>query len=503
MEMISRRKHLHLTLLERVEDKMNSVKERVPAGFPKDFMWGGAFAANQMEGAYDIGGKGLCVADINEYVDNIALDKKSNMEVTTEFIRGALESKERIFPKRWGIDFYHTYKEDLALLKELGLKSFRTSINWARVFPNGNETEPNEEGLLFYDRLIDEILKNDMIPMITVSHYEMPLYLTTEYKGWYSREVVEFFERYCKVLFDRYQDKVKYWILVNQINLIVHESFNHLGVAEDVVEDVVTAKYQAVHNEMVACARATAYAHQLNKELQIGMMLCGGPSYAATCKPEDVLAAVRHNQMEYFYSDVLLRGYYPGYAFRFFEQRGINIMFGEHDDDDLKNTADFMSFSYYYTRICNKESYEKDNSAYRNPELPANPWGWTIDPVGLRTFLNLFYDRYQCPIYITENGVGYFDELEEDGSIHDPYRVEYYKAHIEQMKEAVKDGVDLRGYYAWGPLDIVSCSSSEMSKRYGFIYVDQDDTGNGSKKRIKKDSFEWFKNVIDTNGEIL
>jgi 6-phospho-beta-glucosidase len=477
---------------------------RVPKTFPKDFLWGGAFAANQMEGAWQEGGKGACVADINEFTSDVPIDQKYNGEITTDYVKGALAAgPDRIFPKRWGIDFYHTYKEDLALLKELGLKTYRTSINWARIFPNGDEEEPNEEGLKFYDNLIDEIIKNDMVPLITISHYEIPLNLTLKYKGWYSREVIDFFVKYCKVLFDRFGDRVKMWIIVNQINLVVHESFNHLGVAEDLVDNVLEAKYQAVHNEMVACAIATRYAHSLGKDLQIGMMQCGGPAYPASSKPEDVLATLRHNQMEYFFADVLLRGRYPGYAFHFFEERGINIEFGPNDEEDLKNTADFMSFSYYYTRVVDKEHFEKDNSAFRNAELPANPWGWTIDPSGLRFMLNEYYDRYQCPIYITENGCGYFDKLEDDGTIHDSYRIDYFKAHIEQMKLAIMDGVDLRGYYAWGPLDIVSCSSSEMSKRYGFIYVDQDDYGNGTKRRIKKDSFAWFQNVIRTNGEEL
>ena len=374
---------------------------RVRKGFPENFLWGGAFAANQMEGAWQEGGKGPCVADINEYVVNLPPDKKYNTEVSTTYVREAMNADpERIFPKRWGIDFFHTYKEDLALLRELGIKTYRTSINWARIFPNGDELEPNEAGLQFYDGLIDEILKNNMIPMITISHYEIPLNLTLNYKGWYSRKVIDFFERYCQVLFDRYGDKVKLWIIVNQINLIVHESFNHLGVAEDVVENVLEAKYQAVHNEMVACARATRYAHSLNRELQIGMMQCGGPAYPATSKPDDMLATLRHNQMEYFFPDVLLRGKYPGYAFHFFEEREINIKFGLADEKDLKNTADFFSFSYYYTRIMDKEHFERDNSSYRNPELPANSWGWSIDPIGLRYMLNDYYDRYQCPIYI-------------------------------------------------------------------------------------------------------
>ncbi|MFV0395991.1 MAG: glycoside hydrolase family 1 protein [Coprobacillaceae bacterium] len=475
---------------------------RIPEGFPKDFLWGGAVAANQCEGAWDIGGKGLCVADINEFRDDVDIEKKSNAEITTAYIKEALASKTKVFPKRWGIDFYHTHKEDLKLLSELGLKTFRTSINWARIFPNGDELEPNEEGLQFYDDLIDEIIKNGMEPMITMSHYEIPLHLTTAYKGWYSREVIGFFERYGKVLLDRYHDRVKKWIVVNQINLIVHESFNHLGIAEDVVKDMMSAKYQGVHNEMVASALITKYAHEKYPDNEIGMMLCGGPNYAATCRPEDVLATLKVNQMEYFFSDVLLRGKYPGYAYRYFDDKGITVTFGEGDEEALRNTCDFFSFSYYYTQICDVDSYDKNEGPHRNKELPANPWGWTIDPTGFRILLNEFYDRYQCPIYVTENGVGYYDTL-EDGTVHDDYRVDYYRDHFKAMKEAIKDGVDVRGYYAWGPIDIVSCSSSEMSKRYGFIYVDIDDYGKGSGKRLKKDSFNWYQKVIKTNGEEL
>lgn len=471
-------------------------------GFPKDFLWGGAVAANQCEGAWDVDGKGWCVADINEFRDDIALEKKSNAEITTAYVKEAMESTDRIFPKRWGIDFYHTYKEDLKLLAELGLKTFRTSINWARIFPNGDDEMPNEKGLAFYDDLIDEIIKNGMEPLITMSHYEIPLNLTLNYKGWYDRKVVDYFERYGQVILDRYADRVKKWIVVNQINLIKHESFNHLGIAEDLVENLAEAKYQGVHNEMVASARITKYAHEHYPDVEIGMMLCGGPTFAASAKSEDVLGSMKLNQMEYFYADVLLRGYYPNYAFAFFKDKGINITFYEGDEEDLKNTADFMSFSYYYTEVSDNDSYYKDEGAHRNKELPANPWGWSIDPNGLRILLNEFYDRYQCPIYITENGIGYFDKL-EDGQVHDTYRVDYYREHIKAMKAAIQDGVDLRGYYAWGPIDIISCSSSEMSKRYGFIYVDIDDYGKGSAKRIKKDSYAWMQKVIASNGEDL
>ncbi len=472
--------------------------------FPEDFLWGGAFAANQMEGAYDKDGKGLCIADINEFRDDIAIEKKCNEEVTTSYIKECLESKDKIFPKRTGIDFYHTYKEDLKLLGKdgLGLKTYRTSIHWSRIFPNGDDLEPNEKGLQFYDDLIDEIIKNGMEPMITMSHYEMPLNLTLNYKGWYSRELIDYFEKYGKVLLDRYHDRVKLWIVVNQINLIGHESFNHLGVAEDKVENIYEAKYQAVHNEMVASALIAKYSHENYPDVQIGMMLCGGPEYAASTDPEDVLATMRHNQMEYFFSDVLLRGKYPNYAFRFFSDKGIHIEFGEKDEEILTNTCDFFSFSYYYTQVCGKESFENGNQVNRNLLVPKSPWGWSIDPLGLRIILNQFYDRYQCPIYITENGIGLYDDC-VDGRIHDPERVAYYRDHFAQMKEAIKDGVDLRGYYAWGALDIVSCSSSERSKRYGFIYVDLDDYGNGTGERIKKDSFDWMKKAIESNGEVL
>jgi len=472
-------------------------------GFKKDFLWGGALAANQCEGAWQEGGKGWCVADILQYRTDIPLNKKYNEEVTTDYIKKAMQDKEGIYPKRWGIDFYHTYKEDLKLLKGLGINSFRTSINWARIFPNGDDETPNEEGLKFYDALIDEIIANGMQPVITLSHYEMPLNLTLKYTGWYSRELIDFFYHYCASVFDRYAGKVKYWILVNQINLIVHESFNHLGIAEDKVENLLEAKYQGVHNEMVACAKATQYAHAHYPEMKIGMMFSDGISYPATCKPEDVFANYRRNQMEYFYGDVLLRGQYPGYAFRFFSDHGLHIEFGQDDEEILKNTADFMSMSYYYTRIADAESVKQKKTSYDNPFIQNSAWGWGIDPVGLRTKLNMYWDRYQLPIAITENGLGHFDEVERDGSIHDDYRIDYLREHIRQMREAVLDGVDVFGYFPWGPIDIVSCTSSEMSKRYGFIYVDLDDTGQGTGKRSLKDSYHWYQRVVKSNGEAL
>lgn len=472
-------------------------------GLKKDFLWGGALAANQCEGAWNEGGKGWCVADINRFREDIPLNKKYNEEVTSKDIQDAMLDTEGIYPKRWGIDFYHTYKDDLKLLKGLGINAFRTSINWARVFPNGDDEKPNQMGLQFYDSLIDEIIANGLEPIITVSHYEMPLNLAIKYSGWYSREVIDFFVRYCRVLFDRFADRVKYWILVNQINLIVHESFNHLGIAEDKVENLLEAKYQGVHNEMVACARATKYAHDLDKNVKIGMMFCDNISYPATCKPEDVFANYRKNQMEFFYGDVLLRGKYPGSAFRFFADNNLHIDFGANDLADLKNTADFMAMSYYYTKIADAESVKRKKTSYTNPFVKNSDWGWGIDPIGLRTKLNMYWDRYQAPILIAENGLGAYDDVEPDGSVHDDYRIEFLREHIMQIKEAVKDGVDVFGYCPWGPIDIVSCSSSEMSKRYGFIYVDLDDYGKGSGKRSLKDSYFWYQKIVASNGEDL
>ncbi|MEG0661352.1 MAG: glycoside hydrolase family 1 protein [Anaerorhabdus sp.] len=481
--------------------------KEIKKGFPKDFLWGGATAANQCEGAYLEGGKGLCVADILKVQDKGDLKKKSNKETMMKDIEFALKDKEGYYPKRYGIDFYHTYEKDLKLLSGIGMNSFRISINWSRIYPNGDDDHPNEEGLQFYDKLVDEIIANGMEPLITLSHYEMPLNLATEYNGWYNRATIDFFVNYCTTMFNRLNGKVKYWIIVNQINLIHHESFNHLGIPADRVENLWQAKYQGIHHECTACAIATKIGHEINPNFQIGMMVYDGLSEPATCKPADVLANLKRNQMEYFFSDLLIRGEYPGYALRFFKDHDISLNILAEDEKILKdNPADFLAISYYYSCIASEESVSKygvnEDGAMANPYLDENEWGWAIDALGLRTVLNNYYDRYQVPIMIAENGYGSKDELVE-GKIHDDYRINYLSKHIAAIKEAIIDGVDVIGYYPWGPIDIISCSSSEMSKRYGFIYVDLDDYGKGSGKRIKKDSYEWYKKVIETNGEVL
>jgi 6-phospho-beta-glucosidase len=472
-------------------------------GFPKDFFWGGAVAANQCEGAWQEGGKGWCVADINRYRGDLPPEKRSNKELTGKDVAFAMGDTAGIYPKRRGIDFYHTYREDLKLLAGTGMNMFRTSVNWARIFPKGDETVPNEEGLQFYDNLIDEIIKNGMEPLITIAHYEMPLHLTIAYTGWYSRELIGFFVRYCETLFRRYKDKVRYWIIVNQINLLAFETFNHLGIAEDKVQDLESANYQGVHNMMVASARATAVARSINPGFHIGAMVLDDIAYPASCKPEDVLATYRRNQMQYFFSDILLRGKYPSYAMRYMDDHNIYIEFGDTDEADLKNTADFLAISYYYTSVCDAESAKTRRGGYDNPHVSASAWGWGVDPIGLRTKLNMFWDRYEVPIVIAECGLGAIDKVEADGKIHDPYRIDFLKAHIEQLREAIIDGVKVIAFCPWGPIDIVSASSSEMEKRYGFIYVDLDNHGNGSGKRLLKDSYEWYRQVIMSNGEHL
>lgn len=472
---------------------------------PDDFLWGGAFAANQMEGAWREGGKGWCLADVNRAQYDLPPEQRYNMEIDSAYVEHAMAEDDAMYPKRRGIDFYHTYPEDLKLLAGTGMNAFRTSINWARIFPNGDDAEPNAEGLAFYDKLINEVIADGMDPMITISHYEMPLNLSLKYNGWYERETLDCFVRYCKVLFDHFGDRVHKWIVVNQINLVIHESYNHLGILSDRFDNLLEAKYQGLHNEMVACAVATKYSHDNYPENQIGMMFCSNLTYPCSIRPEDQFWNMRHNQMEYFVGDVMVRGSYPGYALRWFDERGVNINFAEGDEQALaEGTVDFVSLSYYYTRLSGEEPYlHTDLGQVPNPELPESAWGWAIDPIGLRIALNEYWDRYQLPLYITENGIGAYDKVEEDGSIHDPYRIDYLRAHIKQMIEAVKDGVDLRGYYPWGPLDIVSCSSSEIEKRYGFIYVDYDNTGAGTGRRIKKDSYDWYRKVTASNGHEL
>ncbi len=474
--------------------------------FPEGFLWGGAVAACQIEGAYDTDGRGLSTSDVHMYTKN--LDRANVPKEgggTLENIKSYIRDEENYYPKRFGIDFYHTYKEDLALLAEMGFRTFRTSISWSRIFPKGDESEPNEKGLVFYDNLIDEIKKNGMEPIITISHYDMPLYLVTEYGGFANRKLIDFFVRYATAVLDRYKDKVKYWIVFNQINLLQYCAWGSIGLLDDYANDLEEVKFQAVHHQFVANAIVYEYGKKVNPDMQIGTMAADCTYYPYSCKPEDVVLTMKRNRMQYFYTDVQLRGEYPDYAIRFFEENGWDIKMEAGDEDLIRNNKqDFLAISYYSSKVIDSSLCGMDpKDVIQNPNLKPTPWEWRMDPLGFYNCLSQYWDRYQVPIMIAENGLGAIDTVEEDGKIHDDYRIDYYRQHILQMKECIKDGVNIFAYCAWGPIDIVSSSTAEMSKRYGFIYVDQDDEGRGSKNRSRKDSFYWYKKVISSNGENL
>lgn len=471
--------------------------------FPEGFLWGGATAANQYEGAYNEGGKGLTVQDVTP---------KGGIDKTGH---GTLITKEPTEDnlKLKGIDFYHRYKEDIALFAEMGFKVYRTSIAWARIFPKGDELEPNEEGLKFYDDLFDELAKYGIEPLVTLSHYETPLHLAREYNGWTDRRLVEFFGRYAKVVFERYKNKVKYWLTFNEINSIMHAPFMSGGVPTDERTPTKQELYQAIHHELVASALATKIGHEVNKDFKIGCMILSMPAYPMTSHPLDTLAARQFERENYLFGDVHVRGEYPGYAKRYFRENNINIKFEDGDEELLKNnTVDFVSFSYYVSVAASHtpEKYEVGRGnllgGIKNPYLESSEWGWQIDPVGLRIVLNDFYDRYQKPLFIVENGLGAKDVLVEGPNgltVNDDYRIDYLRKHLEQVREAIEDGVEVIGYTSWGCIDLVSASTAEMSKRYGYIYVDRNDDGTGTLNRYKKKSFYWYKKVIETNGENL
>ncbi|WP_368277490.1 glycoside hydrolase family 1 protein [Lacticaseibacillus paracasei] len=481
--------------------------------FPKGFLWGGAMAACQAEGAYLQDGSGMAVSDVSFFDNKLdRQDLSKHRDITTQHIQTAMTDAEiRRYPKRHGIDFYHRYAEDIALCAEMGFKVFRFSIKWSRVFPTGEESEPNQEALAFYDRIITEIEKYGMTPLVTVSHFEMPLALVNRYNGWADRRVIEMFCRYANSLFTHFGQRVPYWISFNEINGGRFATFKSTGVVEDKSENYLQDCYQAVHHQFVAAAKITKRLHEVNPDAQMGCMIARFTTYAATSKPDDVLQMLHDDQYDnFFYTDVMVRGKYPGYMNRFFRDHHVKIEWQEEDKALLQQyTADYLSFSYY---VSNVSSASPDKLAatdsnlkktLKNPYLESSAWGWQIDPKGLRYTLNNLYDRYQIPLFIVENGLGAEDTVDGAGRIVDTYRIDYLKKHLEQIKEALTDGVDLIGYTAWSSLDVVSSGTSEMSKRYGFIYVDLDDEGRGSLKRIRKESFYWYQQVIASNGENL
>ena len=476
--------------------------------FRSDFLWGGATAANQFEGAWDVDGKGPSVPDMCT----------NGSHTTPKWITTAIRP-DRLYPSHEAIDFYHHYEEDIALFAEMGFKCFRLSINWTRIFPTGEEAEPNEKGLEFYDRVFDCCKKHGIEPLVTISHYELPYALVEKYNGWADRRLIGFYENYCHTIFERYKDKVKYWLTFNEINagtmpfgavLSLGTCKGYEGPAMAIPDDP-QARFQGLHHQFVASAKVVKYAHEHYPQFMLGCMIAFRAIYPFTSDPADVLAAQQVMQFRDWYcGDVQVRGAYPAFSQRLWKENGVTIQMEPGDEDILKEgKVDFYTFSYYRTSCATTHDNIEVNcgdiftEGPKNPYLKASEWGWQIDPVGLRWCLNEIYNRYRIPLMVVENGLGAFDERAEDGKFHDSYRIDYLREHIKEMAKAVEDGVDLMGYTPWGCIDLVSASTGEMAKRYGFIYVNKFDDGTGDLSRERKDSFYWYKKVIETNGEEL
>ncbi|MCG3737279.1 6-phospho-beta-glucosidase [Vibrio cincinnatiensis] len=459
--------------------------------FPDSFLWGGATAANQIEGSHVTDGKGLSTSDVQPLgaFGELVYREAGDFNI-----------------KDVAIDFYHRYAEDIALFAEMGFTCLRVSIAWSRIFPNGDDAEPNEAGLAYYDRVFDEMAKHNITPLVTLSHYEMPLNLANKYQGWASREVIGFFEDYAKVVFNRYKDKVKLWLTFNEINVTLHEPFTGSGLPRNCSEQT---RFQAIHHQLVGSAKAVKACHNLIPDAKIGNMILGAMQYPLTCKPDDVMKTLMLNREWLMFGDIQARGYYPSYMTRKFKELGVELNITEDDKASLKETIDFISFSYYMTGCASADPVENEKACGNmvnmipNPHLKASEWGWQIDPVGLRYLLNVLYDRYQLPLFIVENGLGAKDQLDDNGEIQDDYRIQYLNDHLYQVGEAIQDGVEVMGYTSWGPIDLVSASTAQMSKRYGFIYVDRDDEGRGTLERKRKKSFWWYKNIIESKGALL
>ena len=468
---------------------------------PKDFLWGGALAAHQFEGGVLDTTKGLSVADV------MTGGNVSTPRVITDGVKEGL-----YYPNHIGIDFYHHYKEDIKLFAEMGFKCFRTSIAWTRIFPLGDEEQPDEEGLQFYDDVFDELLKYGIEPVITLSHFELPWALAKEYGGFRNRKAIDMFVKFAKVCFERY--KVKYWMTFNEINNQADPTQHNL-IQEGAVllkegDDAEYLMYLSAHHELVASALAVKAAHEINPDLKVGCMIGMNGVYPASPKPEDMMNALGAMHQKYWYTDVHARGHYPNYILKKFERKGYDFITEEDKKILSEGKVDYIGFSYYMSFATKYQGRNEKTFDYcsedfvRNEYLKASDWGWQIDPLGLRWCLNWFYDRYELPMMIVENGFGAYDKKEADGTVDDQYRIDYLKAHIEAMRDAVTyDGVDLLGYTMWSPFDIVSASTGEYDKRYGFIYVNYNNNHEGDFSRSKKKSFYWYKHVIETNGEEL
>lgn len=473
-------------------------------GVRNDFLWGGATAANQCEGGIFEGGRGLANVDVCP----AGSDRQA---VITGHMKMLQMDGSHVYPAAQAIDHYHHFREDISLFAEMGFQVYRMSIAWTRLFPNGDEEEPNEEGLKFYEEIFKECRKYQIQPLVTISHFDCPIHLIEKYGGWRSREMIDFYLHLCDVLFTHYKDYVTHWLTFNEINMILHAPFMGAGIYFENGENEEQIKYQAAHHELVASALATRMAHEINPENKVGCMFAAGSAYPYTCNPKDVFEALMTDQENYFFVDVQARGYYPSYAVARLSKKGVFPVMEPGDKEILKrHPVDFISFSYYNSRCIAAPGSGQEEAegnlfkSVKNPYLDFSEWGWPIDPLGLRITLNQVYDRYQKPLFIVENGLGAVDLPDGNGEIGDDYRIDYLREHIRAMKEAVEeDGVDLMGYTSWAPIDLISAGSGEMRKRYGFIYVDKQEDGSGTLRRSRKKSFYWYKKVIETNGEAL
>jgi len=481
--------------------------------FPNGFLWGGAIAANQTEGAWNTDGKGPSVADVATYKPDVDVKEyAAHHVVTNDTIAVALaDTDDTYYPKRRGIDFYHRYPEDLALLAELGFKVLRVSIAWSRLYPTGEEQTPNEAGVAHYQALFTEMRRLGIEPLATLSHYEMPIALAVNNNGWEDRRVVDHFVRFARTCFERFGSSVKLWLTFNEIDSIMRHPFTSAGIIPDNCGDrgVEAACYRGLHHQFLASAMVTDLCHRIIPGSQVGCMLTKLTTYSRTCQPEDVAATQTKNLDNMWFADVHVFGEYPRLMRKSLERKGIQLPIEPGDEDILRaHPVDFVSFSYYMSMT---ESVSPDAErtpgntvlGVKNPYLPSSEWGWQIDPIGLRISLIELYDRYRKPLFVVENGMGAVDVVTESGEIHDPYRIAYFREHFVQMQQAIDEGVELMGYTSWAPIDLISASTSQISKRYGFIHVDQDDLGAGTGQRRRKDSFWWYQKVIATNGAEL
>lgn len=477
--------------------------------FPKNFLWGGAIAANQAEGAWNIDGRGPSIADTAPYLKNQSITKYAAFdELSISTIQERLSDNQNNYPKRWGIHFYEKYEEDIALFAEMGFKCLRLSISWSRIFPLGDEQRPNKKGLDFYKKIFKVLKKYHIEPIVTISHYETPIHLAIKYGGWINRKMLVFFEKYCRTIMEEFKEDVKYWMTFNEINVIQHSFYVGGGVPNDYIQNEESDRFQIIHHLFLASAIAKKVMKEISPTSLMGGMIARREGYPATCNPLDVLESIKDDQNNLFFSDVLIRGYYPSYIEAYFERNRISIDMEIGDKEILlDNTIDYLAFSYYMTVLSQSQIDSHTElttgnlvNGVKNPYLESSEWGWQIDPVGLRITLEKLYDRYQLPLFVAENGIGLQETKNGEEEIQDIQRIEYLKSHIKEMGDAIENGVEVIGYTVWGPIDIISMSTSEISKRYGFIYVDADNLGNGTFNRSRKQSFYWYQKVIESNG---